>query len=786
MAAMVVLCAVVPLAPAQTVDGRAAAVAAAEQLGRAIEAEDAAAVREIVARDPEVVDRIGSAMILPLAQAAVHESDGMVALLIELGADVDASDGFGNSALVYASALGSVSSARRLLDAGASVEHGGLLGIRPMHWAVFRGDLEMIRLLHDRGADIGGRDDRGSSPLHFAAACGRRAVAALLLDLGADPAVRNDRGLTPLHGVAAVEQIAELKAALDAHAARAGTSVAERLRAMLDLGDEHAAIAALLLDHGADIDSRGREGWTPLASAATHSATAVAELLLQRGADWRLRDQLGFAPLHTAAEYGNARLVGLLLERGADPGQPVTDSRTPLHLAAQTGSVEVLALLLEQGVPIDARERNGATPLQFASIAGAVDAAALLLERGADVDAADRNGHTALMGPVMGMLLREGADRSDERMRMTNMADADSAAALTDLLLEHEADPTEVDARAGRTALHWAALAGATRAARMLVDEGASVDRRDRGDLTPLHLAASAGRTETALTLIELGAAVDAVGGRGALTPLHLAAGRGAHELVRQLIAQGADPKRPDGRGAPPIGLALAGGHENAAMVLAAAGAEIGPVTVAQLDPRTRAHVLAGRGVWLARAGRPEQATRALEEALPLLECELGRGHETTVFTIESLVTLSTASGDLRRTGQWSERLLRARAFDPTVIAAGYDDGEAPANMARDAIAADDPEARRNGILALSEQPWGGGKVYVKLYRSSLDDRHHDVRVAAIRALARHGDAEDLPALGGLARHPDASIRTAAAQAMNEIGKRAGYPILRQAVKDGG
>jgi len=48
----------------------------------------------------------------------------------------------------------------------------------------------------------------------------------------------------------------------------------------------------------------------------------AARLLLERGADPESRSELGFTPLTTAMIDGDRRLIALLLDHGADPTAP--------------------------------------------------------------------------------------------------------------------------------------------------------------------------------------------------------------------------------------------------------------------------------------------------------------------------------------------------------------------------------------------------------------------------------------------------------------------------------
>ena len=85
-----------------------------------------------------------------------------------------------------------------LLDRGADVEASTLdVDARPLHYAAQYGALGAVRLLLDRGADVDARDAGGGTALHRAAEGAHVPVVRILRERGADAAVRDRRGRTP-------------------------------------------------------------------------------------------------------------------------------------------------------------------------------------------------------------------------------------------------------------------------------------------------------------------------------------------------------------------------------------------------------------------------------------------------------------------------------------------------------------------------------------------------------------------------------------------------------------
>jgi ankyrin repeat protein len=78
---------------------------------------------------------------------------------------------------------------------------------------------------------------------------------------------------------------------------------------------------------------------------STTAAETGARLLLEKGADVESRDNEGRTPLGWAAEKGHEVVVKLLLERGAELEPRDNDGRTPLGWAARRGHEAVANLL---------------------------------------------------------------------------------------------------------------------------------------------------------------------------------------------------------------------------------------------------------------------------------------------------------------------------------------------------------------------------------------------------------------------------------------------------------
>ncbi|KAK5659169.1 hypothetical protein OQA88_1259 [Cercophora sp. LCS_1] len=131
---------------------------------------------------------------------------------------------------------------------------------------------------------------------------------------------------------------------------------------------------------------KGIEGWVyhpPLQWAVDQGHKAMVRVLLEGGADVDVKDRDGWTPLHTAAHKGREAMVGVLLEGGADIEAKGDDGLSPLQYAAFCGHEAIVRVLLEGGADIEVKDENGRTPLQNVAAWRREAVVRVLLEGGA-------------------------------------------------------------------------------------------------------------------------------------------------------------------------------------------------------------------------------------------------------------------------------------------------------------------------------------------------------------------------------------------------------------------
>ena len=207
----------------------------------------------------------------------------------------------------------------------------------------------------------------------------------------------------------------------------------------------HTEIVVLLLEAGADVNARNRDGSTPLHSAAFLGQYEAAELLLENGADINIRNGDGGTPLDATGvdwettgfiagllkikidrktiETGRTKVVELLRQHGASTN--ARSESNALCNAVRGGDLLAVKEQLANGVAIDAEDSEfGVTALSWAALLGDAEIAKFLIEKGADVNAKSRDGSTPLHSAaflghteIAELLIQKGAEVNPKNYR---------------------------------------------------------------------------------------------------------------------------------------------------------------------------------------------------------------------------------------------------------------------------------------------------------------------------------------------------------------------------------
>ncbi len=156
----------------------------------------------------------------PVADAAMNGDAETVRALLREGADVNAAQGDGMTALHWTALNGDVATMNLLVYAGANMDPMTRVGgYTPLHLASAEGNGEAVAFLVGAGSDPSALTATGVRPLHLAAQAGSPDAVSSLLEFGADVNVRDEtHGRTPLIFATSRNRLATMEALLSAGA----------------------------------------------------------------------------------------------------------------------------------------------------------------------------------------------------------------------------------------------------------------------------------------------------------------------------------------------------------------------------------------------------------------------------------------------------------------------------------------------------------------------------------------------------------------------------------------
>jgi ankyrin repeat protein len=162
--------------------------------------------------DVKNVARQGEQSARPLMLAVEHAKEQVVELLVDKGAEIEAMDRDGNTALIKAAGdKRGVPTVQVLLERGANVHAKNHHGLTPLLAAVRCGSEEAVRLLLEKTPDIEARTDDDETALLVASKKGFKSIVAMLLKADAECVEGYTPGHTPQDVASEFEIIDELQ-----------------------------------------------------------------------------------------------------------------------------------------------------------------------------------------------------------------------------------------------------------------------------------------------------------------------------------------------------------------------------------------------------------------------------------------------------------------------------------------------------------------------------------------------------------------------------------------------
>ncbi|XP_015982943.1 ankyrin repeat and SOCS box protein 3 isoform X2 [Rousettus aegyptiacus] len=265
---------------------------------------------------------------MPIHEAAYHNSIECLRMLIHK----DSSENYiktrtfeGFCALHLAASQGHWKVVQVLLEAGADPNATTFEETTPLFLAVENGQIDALRLLLRHGANVNGSHSMcGWNALHQATFQENAEIIKLLLKKGANKECQDDFGITPLFVAAQYGKLESLSILISS-GANVNCQASDKATPLFIAAQEgHTECVELLLSSGADPDLYCNED------------------------NWQL-------PIHAAAQMGHTKVLDLLIpltNRVCDTGP---DKVSPVYSAVLGGQEECLEMLLQHGYSPEAQ-----------------------------------------------------------------------------------------------------------------------------------------------------------------------------------------------------------------------------------------------------------------------------------------------------------------------------------------------------------------------------------------------------------------------------------------------
>jgi ankyrin repeat protein len=298
-----------------------------------------------------------------VADAAMARDAATVRQLLRTGADANAAQGDGMTALHWAAMNGDAALTEMLLVAGANPRATTRLGgFTPLHLATQNGRASVVAPLVKGGAPVNARTSTGTTPLMLAAASGNADVVRQLAEAGADlNLVDGAHGQSALMFAAGLGRTEAVKMLVAKGADLALTS------AVVDLSNVAVPEETLqdsLRDQQRAEQNRNAQNEGAPARPAAPAASGVPGVTRPFKYNELIGKHGGLSAVHFASRQGAADVVRALVDGGADVNQvSAGDHTTPMLIAAINGHYDLVGYFLDQGADPNIASDAGMAPL---------------------------------------------------------------------------------------------------------------------------------------------------------------------------------------------------------------------------------------------------------------------------------------------------------------------------------------------------------------------------------------------------------------------------------------
>ena len=505
--------------------------------------------------DPNITDTDGDTSLH--AAIAADCSEEIIQEIIDHGAEINAVNKRGRTALLLSCFYRQMDSVKVLLEVGADPTISDEEGFSCLQAAVDgRCSKNTLQALMENGAQIDAKRKDGTNALLRACRTGQSESVLFLLEAGVDVNIVNFDGNTSLHVAVygncnkqTLQQMIEKGVSVNALNKRGETAL------VLACELAQVELVRVLLEKGANPDISDHEGYTRLHAAVFgHCPNETLQEIIAHKAYLHAKSTKGVTALFLACTRRQQEAVKILLTAGSNPNTS-TIAGTSLHAAIFGGcSKKIISSLIGHGADVNAVNKKNASALFIACCKGDEDAINVLLKAGADANNAEVGaGNTCLHHAVSNSCSKETLQAIIDRGARVNATNKHNDTALNyachkgntdaiDVLLKAGANVNNTEVVHGNTCIHDAIIGSCSKETlQAIIDCGACVNATNKYNDTALNIACHKGKTDAIDVFLKAGANVNSADVVHGNTCIHHAImGSCSKETLQAIIDHGA------------------------------------------------------------------------------------------------------------------------------------------------------------------------------------------------------------------------------------------------------
>ena len=421
-----------------------------------------------------------------------------------------------------------------------------------VHSACIGGNIAVVQyLVEECAVNINGKDEEGNTPLLTAARNGHLIVVKYLIKQNCDPLQKDADGNTALHLAALFGHLTLIKYYKEQlNCNLLTTNDAGQLPIHYACSENIVEYFKFVKDCAVDINSKDKEGSTPLLTAAVKCHLTVIEYLIKQGCDPLQRNENGDTLVHLAALNDHVLIIVKYFKYRINCNLNVTNShgQMPIHYACGNGNFSTVQYLAEEcSACIDTMDLDGSTPLLMAASKGHLSVIEFLIEQEYydyydylhnAIHVASLNGHQTVLKYFKEKLNCDLNIANSKGQMPIHLACNHGMLNVVQYLIEECASDINFRDKEGSTLFLTAVMHGQLTVIEYLIKKGCDPLQTDAYDNTACHIAAFNNQLSTMKYLREsLKCDFNVFNSQGQM-PIHCACGSGKIDIVQYLVKE--------------------------------------------------------------------------------------------------------------------------------------------------------------------------------------------------------------------------------------------------------